>query len=51
MSADKQDLVSEWTDLVNDIQSKVEWSCEKELTVIKMLGFYFYDLSNIELCL
>ena len=51
MSADKQDLVSEWTDLVNDIQSKVEWSCDKELTVIKMLGFYFYDLLNIELCL
>ncbi|KAL5254288.1 hypothetical protein ACHWQZ_G013913 [Mnemiopsis leidyi] len=37
MSTCKEDLVSEWTELVTDIQSKVKWSCEKEQTVIRML--------------
>ena len=40
----KEDLTSEWIELVTDVQSKVEWSCEKEQKVVKLLGLYFVSL-------
>jgi hypothetical protein len=45
MSTCREDLVSEWSALVTDIQSKVEWSCEKERNVIKTLGWFDFCIT------
>lgn len=38
MASEERNLTTEWSTLITEIQSKVEWSCQKEQNVVKMLG-------------